>query len=446
MKWYKDKIFWVIVSVSAVIKTAFFGYLYFAGPLGEQILVFPDSLGYVYPAQTLLAYGHLWEAVSATPMLLRTPGYPLFLAFVQFTSGNITWAVAAAQNILSVCMLLPVYLTARRLGGIFTARWAAGFCAVSVLYFSLAFAVLTETLCAFLLAWFVFLALRWLNNPRPHDLIGAALLLAASTYVRPVVYYFIPVVLGLLLWQSARQKSRALMKQSLLYFALPLVFLIGTWQVRNYVQTGYGGFTSVGAYNLYIWNEDFVARQRRISVAQAHELLEKSLPTNFYNFPAKKQVETYKQLARPLLKQSWTYKLSHVPLWSAKTLLGTNHVHLSRLILAQEDEPEKTLNQTGALPLAWLTTNAGKLLFGIAFLQVATVVMLGLWGLWLGRKKYPVPMLFLAVYIGYFWALGSGFLGAYARLRAPFEFVLCITAAVAVNALWARRKKYTPLP
>lgn len=446
MKWYKDKIFWTIVSVAAVIKAAFLAYLYFAGPLGEQALVFPDSLGYVYPAQTLLTYGHLWEAVSATPMLLRTPGYPVFLALVQLISGNMTWAVAAAQNILSVCMLLPVYLAERKLGGIFAARWAAGFCAASVLYFSLSFAVLTETLCAFLLAWFVFLALCWLDNPRPRNLIGTAFLLAAATYVRPVVYYFIPVVWGLLIWQSVRQKSRALLKQSLLCFALPLVFLIGAWHVRNYVQTGYGGFTSVGAYNLYIWNEDFVAQRNNMTVAQAHKLLEQALPSDFYNLSAPKQVKTYKKLARPLLKQSWTYKLTHLPLWAGKTLLGTNHVHLSRLVWAREDEPEKTLNQTGALPRAWLQTGPEKLLFIPAFMQVVAVVLLGMCGLWLSRKKHPAQTVFLTVYTGYFWALGSGFLGAYARLRAPFEFVLCITAAIAVQAFWARYKKPTPLP
>jgi len=193
MAWYKDKIFWTIFSVTACIKLGFLLYLYFFGPLGESVLVFPDSLTYVYPAQTFLTYGQFWEAVSVSPLLLRTPGYPFFLALVQLLTNNMTWAVAVVQNLLSLALLLPIYLTARRLAKQQAARWSAGFCAASVLYFSLAFAVLTETLCVFLLAWFVFFVVRWLENPRTRDLFCAALLLAAVVYVRPAAYYFVPV-------------------------------------------------------------------------------------------------------------------------------------------------------------------------------------------------------------------------------------------------------------
>ena len=445
MAWYKDKIFWGILAAAATVKAAAFAWLVWGNPLVEQALVFPDSLGYAYPAQTLLTYGSLWEAVSSAPMLLRTPGYPVFLALVQLISGNMTWAVAAAQNILSLCLLLPVYLSARRLGGVGTARWAAGFCAVSVLYFTLSFAVLTETLCVFLLAWFVYLVLRWLTHPRKCDLVGATLLLAAAVYVRPAVYYFIPVGFLLLMLHAWQQRSRALFFQGVCCFLLPLVTMIGAWQLRNYLQTGYGGFTSVGAYNLYMWNEDFVAKRNNISVAQAHQLLEQTLSPGFYNFPAKEQVKIYKQLAKPLLKQSATYKLARLPLWAGKTLLGTNQAHVTRLLLGRENTPDTALNQTGALPCPWLQTGWEKLLFMLAFMQVAAVVLLGTCGLWISRKKEPAQAVFLTVYTGYFWLLGSSFLGAYARFRAPFEFMLCITAAVAVQS-FSRKRGRPPLP
>ena len=440
MPWYKDKILWKIIAVCASIKLVTLLCLYFFGPLGEEALAFPDSITYVYPAQTFLTYGQFWEAVSATPLLMRTPGYPVFLALIQLITGNMTWAVVAAQNILSLVLLLPVYLTTRRLAGQQAARWAAGFCAASVLYFSLAFAVLTETLCVFLLAWFVFLAVRWLENPRTRDLIGAAVLLAAAVYVRPAVYYFVPVAFVLLIVLAAKEKSRALFKQATLYFILPLIVLIGVWQVRNYRQTGYGGFTSVGAYNLYIWNEDFIAKQSGLTVPQAHQKLLALLPTGFDTWSASAQVKEYKRLAAPLLKQSWKHRLIHWPLWAGKTLLGTNHVHLTRLLLARADEPEKTLNQTALLPRPWLSTITEKLLFVLAFLQITSVVFLGSWGLWLLAKTHVKTALFLGTYVGYFWVVGSGFFGTYARLRAPFELVLCITAGIAASTWIAGRK------
>ena len=447
MAWYKDKIFWGILIAAAITKLTVFLWLVVAGPLGNQVLVFPDSLGYVFPAQTLLAHGSLWEAISSSPMLLRTPGYPVFLALVQLVGGNMTWAVAAAQNILSFCLLLPVYLSARRVGSVGTARLAAGFCAISVLYFTLSFAVLTETLCVFLLAWFVFLVLCWLDHPRWYYLLGSALLLTAAVYVRPAVYYFVPVGFLLFSLYAALKKSLTRFLQTVLCFLLPAVVLIGAWHVRNYKQTGYGGFTSVGAYNLYIWNEDFVAKQNNITVAQAYQQLERALPSDFYSFSAAQQVETYKQLAKPLLKQSWKYKISRLPLWAGKTLFGTNQAHLTRLLLGQEENQETALNQTDALPHAWLGSGVEKLLFALALIQVASVALLGICGLWINLKKYPAQTVFLLVYTGYFWLLGSSFLGAYARFRAPFEFVFCITAAIAVKALWPhKRKKYIPLP
>ena len=441
-----NKIFWGILWTVVCAKLAALAWLVWGNPLGEQVLVFPDSLGYVYPAQTLLAYGSLWEAVSSAPMLLRTPGYPVFLALIQLVSKNMTWAVAIAQNILSLCLLIPVYLSARRLGGVGAARLAAGFCAVSVLYFTLSFAVLTETLCVFLLAWFVFFVLRWLDNPRKRDLLGGALFLAAAVYVRPVVYYFIPIGFLLLVLYAWKQKSRTLLFQAVCCFLVPLALSVGAWHVRNYIQTGYGGFTSVGAYNLYIWNEDFVAKQNNITVAQAHAQLEQALPPDFVHLPAAKQVEIYKQLATPLLKQSVTYKLAHLPLWAGKTLLGANQAHLTRILLGKEASAETALNQTGVLPHAWLQTGIEKILFILAFIQVATVVLLGILGLWKSRKKYPVQTVFLAAYTGYFWLLGSSFLGAYARFRAPFEFIFCIMAALALQSCWSRKSKTSPLP
>ena len=439
MKWYKDKIFWFIFTAAALFKLATLAHVYFVNPLGEQALIFPDSLGYIYPAQTLLTYGQLWEAVSAAPLLMRTPGYPVFLALVQMLTHSSTWGVVIVQNLLSLFLLLPVYLTAFRLGDKTAARWAAGFCAASVLYFSLSFAVLTEMLCVFLLAWFVFFAVRWLQTTRRGDLLAAALLLAAAVYVRPAVYYFVPVSFVLAGAFAAYQKSRTLAKQAALFLLLPSVLFIGAWQLRNYVKTGYSGFTTVGAYNLYVWNADYVAKQIHVTVSQAHQLLLSFLPSDFNSRPVSAQVREYKRLAAPLLKKGKWHKLTHFPVWAGKTLLGPNHVHLARLLLGrtENDRAEQTLNQTGLVS----TLNLPKVLFLLAVGQVFSVVILGIWGLFILWKTHRAAALLLAVYSCYFWGIGSCFFGAYARFRAPFEFVLCLTAGLAVSSLWNRRKQ-----
>ena len=434
MPWYKDKFLIRFVAVLAFVKTLFFLYIYFKNPLGEQVLIFPDSLGYVYPAQTLLTYGHFWEAVTANPLILRTPGYPLFLALIQFGIGNLTWAVAIVQNILSILLILPVYLTTRDLAGERASRISAILTAISVLYFSLSFAVLTEILCAFLLAWFVYFSLRFTKTPRMHTAVGAAIFLAAAIYVRPAAYYFAFVSCVFFFCTF-----RTYWKQILCAFVLPLLVFLGAWHLRNFCTTGYAGFSTVNAYNLYFWNEDFVAQKNGLSIPQANEWLQARLPKNFDSLPTREQVKAYRFLGTLLLKAGWKYKLLNAPRWAAKTLLGTNFIHTSRLLLGvPEDEQTlafNMLNQTKNLHHDFLQSLKAKLIFGISFVQIFLTLLLALLGVLSSYKKAQKALSFLTIYCLYFWGIGSVFFGAYARFRAPFEFVLCILGGLGANAL-----------
>lgn len=439
--WHKDKIFWFIFSVLAAIKTAAFIYICSFHPEGESVLAFPDSITYVYPAQTFLQEGKLWEAISVSPLLLRTPGYPLFLATVQFLTGNMTWAVAFFQNLLTLFLLVPVYLSARRLAGQTAARAAALFCAASVLYFSLSFAVLTETLCVFLLAWFVFFILRFFQTPRTKDLFFAALLLAAAVYVRPAAYYFMPACAVILVCFCGGKLIKYQVLKIAAAFILPLAVLTGAWHLRNHFQTGFNGFTAVGAYNLYIWNEDYLASKYNISVSQAHERMLAALPPGFNSLPPAEQTRIYKTMAAPLIRESFLYKLSRAPLWAGKTLLGTNFTHTAQLFhFSPKQTEEEALNHTGALPADWKTSFPATVLFCLSTGQVLLSVLLGAAGLGVLWKKKRAEAFFLAVYCLYFWGIGSVFSGAYARFRAPFEFALCITAGAAA-AWWLEKRK-----
>lgn len=439
MKWYKDKIFWYIFAALAAVKLAAFVYVCFFHPAGESALAFPDSIGYVYPAQTFLQEGHMWEAVSVSPMLLRTPGYPLFLAMVQLLTGNMTWAVALWQNILSLFLLVPVYLSAGRLSGQTAARWSAFFCAASVLYFSLAFAVLTETLCTFLLAWFVFFIIRFFQTPKSADLFLSALFLAGAVYVRPAVYYFMPVAAIILLCFCTAKLIRFPVLKILALFIVPLVISVGAWHARNLFTAGFSGFTSVGAFNLYVWNEDYLARKYNLTVPQAREMMQTMLPPGFSALSPAQQANIYKVMAAPLIRESFLYKLSRAPLWAGKTLLGTNFAHTAGLLnLVPPQTDEETPSRTGILPAARGRSAAARLLFWVIAAQVFTTVLAGLAGLWILWKKKPAEAFFLAVYCLYFWGIGSVFYGAYARFRAPFEFALCVCAGICAGWLCKR--------
>lgn len=313
MSFYKDRVFWFIFVALALVKIFAFLGIYFFHPLGETVLSFPDSLSYVYPAVTLLQDGHLWDLYTVSPMLFRTPGYPVFLALVQLLFHNMTWAVALVQNVLSLLLLIPIYLSAKQLAGKGAARWATAFCAASTLYFSLSFAVLSEILCTFLLAWFVFFLLQFLINPQGKTLLCSALFLSAAVYVRPAAYYFfIPMTVLLVCFALTRWIRFSIYKIGVC-FLVPVLCLLGMWHLRNAVQTGFSGFTTVGAYNLYFWNSDYVAHKYHLSVQQAQTLLQEALPAGFSSRTPRQQNQIYKAAARPLLRESFTYKLTRAP-------------------------------------------------------------------------------------------------------------------------------------
>ena len=440
MAWYRDKWLWILLAAIAALKLATGLHLYFLNPLGEQALLFPDSITYVYPAQTFLTYGQFWEAVSAAPMLLRTPGYPVFLALIHLLSNSSVWVVIAAQNLLSMGLILSVYLSARQLAGITAGRVAAFFNATSVLYFSFSFAVLSEMLCAFFLAWFVCFLLRFFDKPYHVFLWVGASCLAAAIYVRPAAYY-LPWLLGLCLVILKPMHW----KKIIIAFFIPLVMLLGAWHIRNARVGGYTGFSTMTAYNFYFWNEDFVARQKNITIPQAHTWLEENLPTGFTSLSGAEQSRIYRQLAKPWVQAGWKYKLIRVPKWAVKTLLGTNFVHTSRLLFGfPTDEQElsnRTLGQTRLLHTVYLQTWATKLLLALSFLQVTLLLIGAIVGFCvLGKQKAP-QALFLGLYSLYFWGLGSIFFWAYARFRVPFEFVWCILAGVSVNMFLQTHRK-----
>jgi hypothetical protein len=119
MPFYKDRVFWYIFSALAFVKAAAFICICFFHPLGEAVLAFPDSLTYVYRAD-FSAVRSMWEAVSAAPMLLRTPDIRSFCPHTV-VFHNLTGR-CAGQNLLSLALLIPVYLTARQLSGRTAAR------------------------------------------------------------------------------------------------------------------------------------------------------------------------------------------------------------------------------------------------------------------------------------------------------------------------------------
>ena len=212
---------------------------------GTNAIVFPDTPSYLEPGRNLLLHGRFFA--DGVPDLLRTPGYSLFFAITSL--GGLT-ASAAANVILSVFCVILVWRLGLRVfddGRIaLGAAWIFAFEPIAVNYSALLY---SETLYLTLFLLSMERIAAFLRERRLRTLAVGGLWFAAATFVRPVSYYLpVALALGLFLVLARVPGLRWKAPAVLLITALPWLV---AWQIRNRVETGYGGFSSVGVYNLY---------------------------------------------------------------------------------------------------------------------------------------------------------------------------------------------------
>jgi 4-amino-4-deoxy-L-arabinose transferase-like glycosyltransferase len=214
---------------------------------GVSALLLPDTSSYLIPGRNLLLHGRFFA--DGVPDLLRTPGYPLFLAITSL-AGPV--AGAAANVLLSVFSVILVWRLGRAVFGddriAIGAAWIFAFEPLSI---ANSVVLLSETL---FLALFLLSLERLAAFLRRHSLrmlAASGAWLAAATLVRPVTYYLpVALALGLFLVLARERGLRWKAPAVLLISVLPW---LAAWQTRNKLETGYSGLTSVSDLNLYFF-------------------------------------------------------------------------------------------------------------------------------------------------------------------------------------------------
>jgi len=214
---------------------------------GSGVIASGDTASYLEPGRNLLLHGRF--ITGALPEIERTPGYPLFLALFSLT-GPAT--AALAQVLLSAFTVLLVWRLARAAFAdervALPAAWLFAFEPVSVIY---SMRLLPETL---FLALFLLSLERlavFLRDRNLWALAQAGLWLAAATFVRPVSYY-LPVALAMGLFMVLARVSGLRWKAPAVLLLSVLPWL-AVWQLRNRIETGFSGFSSIVARNLYFY-------------------------------------------------------------------------------------------------------------------------------------------------------------------------------------------------
>lgn len=233
---------------------------------GSSAVEGTDTYSYLIPGQSLLYHGAFYA--DGVPALMRTPAYPLFLA-VSSVAGLVM------ASIINILLSLFCVVLVWRLGRVVSGSdrigiGAAWLIAIEPMTTIFSILLLSETL---FMTFFLFgmERLAWfLRSSRLSAVAVAGLALAGAALVRPAAYYLpVALALGLLAVLLRRPALRWKAPAVLLLCSLPWLL---AWQVRNKVETGYGGFSSARELNLYFTNAvEITARIEHRSYFEVHQ-------------------------------------------------------------------------------------------------------------------------------------------------------------------------------
>lgn len=409
----------------------------------------PDTKSYVALSDELGRSGRFER--GGRPELMRTPGYPVFLLLGRLAdpAEPVTVALQVMLNCVTVWL---VYQIARRL---FEREAVALLAALlyaleplSVVYSSL---LLTETLYTFLLSLSLLFLVRYLARVRGWDVVGCALSMVASAYVRPIGYGLVLLVAFCLLYRAAlsKPKSRRRLAHAFLFLAVS-VTLVGGWQVRNAARTGYWGFSSVADVNLYFYQGASVLAAER---GQPYYDVQKELGYRdealyLRSHPGQRTWDRARRY-RFMRREGAQIVRSHLALYAqihlkgmARTMLDPGGFELLKLF-GQYPEGGGLLGAVvdegmwGAAetlyrerPAAFWTNAALGVLLGVTLLLTAV----GLLTRDFVENRAAVGVFFIGLYL----LVASGGPQATGRFRHPLMPLVCLLAGLGLWRLWRR--------
>ncbi|MGE3492481.1 MAG: ArnT family glycosyltransferase [Vicinamibacterales bacterium] len=238
-------------------------YIVYQAPDREAMVNWSDQRGYQRLAESLATTGQFTRYAGTdtfAPEVIRTPGYPAFVAVIYrlFGVGNNT-AVAIAQALVLAAVCLLVFTLVKRAWHPRAALLAAG---LTALYSPLPYfggLVVTELWTAFVATAAMLVVLRAAQGGALRDFALAGALLSATTLVRPAFFlmpFFFAIAVPVLV-RSQRATAR-LKGWALLAVVAALVMV--PWFAYNYVNLGQFTLSPAGGVGRGLWEGSWQGR------------------------------------------------------------------------------------------------------------------------------------------------------------------------------------------
>jgi 4-amino-4-deoxy-L-arabinose transferase-like glycosyltransferase len=197
-----------------------------------------DSQSYFLPA---------WDLVHGGGLVLglrRTPGYPLFLAFIQSLFGSELSTVVLVQHLIGVGTAALAFVLGRLIYGRLAGAVAGLLVALSAPLIVYEHYVLTEALFMFAITAAMLLLVLAMRSKRTYQAFIAGVSLGLASMVRPVGQVLAPVLLlGIAASRWPRWREAIV---ATVVCSLGLVIALTPWAVRNQLVNDLGGTTTFG--------------------------------------------------------------------------------------------------------------------------------------------------------------------------------------------------------
>lgn len=243
-----NKVLILIIISSLAIKLAICGY----GAVNMPSYKFmPDTPTYMEPGVNLMEKGVFATFTNNGKInyeIMRTPGYPIFLAFFNKTLKCSLDMIIVIQILLITFAGYIVYKAAYELDR------KIALLAAFIFLFDLpvtmtSLLLLSESLYTVFMAIFMYAFLRYLKTRNVYALISSAIVLVTATYIRPISYYLGFCIAAGLFFSFSGASFKKAIAHSLIFLML-FYSLVGIWNYRNYIRTGSAEFSIIGTQDL----------------------------------------------------------------------------------------------------------------------------------------------------------------------------------------------------
>ena len=249
----------LIVCLVALVHAA----VYIAYQRPDWDTEWTDQAGYKRLGEVLSTTGLFTrypDAAVFVPEVIRTPGYPAFVAAVYLVAGaGNHLAVATAQALVFAGLCVLAFLLARRAAGDRAAVLAATMTALYAPFPYFGALVVTELWTSFVATAAMVIGLRAVQQGRLGDYALAGLLFGATTLVRPA-FFLLPYFLAMGVPLLVREERAPRRLAGWATLALTASLTLAPWFAYNYVYLGQVTLSPAGGIGRGLWEGSWQGR------------------------------------------------------------------------------------------------------------------------------------------------------------------------------------------